>query len=170
MIQKGSIGLSNEMSFEEEWIFYKKRNFLGKDELKRGPYEGHLSAKTEKKTDKKDGYVFVSVSIVHKEGELLPTLSDDVRVHSIENGSLVRFGSSAPYTKEDFFDGALKTYYGRILLIAKPLKAKKLRVRFSSGYRSGEAETDIEDGSFNRSSLNNPRLPRRNPRGRPRVL
>lgn len=26
MIQKGSIGLSNEMSFEEDWIFYKKGN------------------------------------------------------------------------------------------------------------------------------------------------
>ena len=66
-----------------------------------------------------DGLHFVKIDLVGENGEIECNADTTLSV-SVENGTLLAFGSANPATTERFADGKYRTYYGRALAVVKP--------------------------------------------------
>jgi beta-galactosidase len=115
--------------------YAKDRKEIGRTMLRTAGPALQLHAHSETAALKADGadLAYINIELADKDGIVKPLADRKVTVRVEGAGSLLGFGSAAPFTEERFTDEEHTTYYGRALAIVRAgLKAGTVQVTVSA--------------------------------------
>jgi beta-galactosidase len=82
----------------------------------------------------KDGLAYIHVYIKDNNGTIKSTSDTEVDITKIDNGKLLGFGNACPYNPDGYLNTKTSTYYGKALMIIKPLAKGPIQVTVKSKY------------------------------------
>ena len=119
-------------------------NKTGYTELVSSEGKLHIAVMPEEKTVREGDIVYIPVSI-RGENDIVESNADRKLTVSVENGTLLAFGSADPCTEECYDAGSFTTYYGHALAVVYAGRAGKMKVTVQgSDIASGCAEVAVE--------------------------
>lgn len=110
----------------------KDKKIVGECILKADNDSKILNAIPEQEKISIDDLVYLNLYVNDNNGVLKTQQDINIKIESIENGSLLGFGSAIPYCKEGHLSNSTKTYYGRAQAVIKPESKGKVLIRYSS--------------------------------------
>lgn len=106
----------------------ENNNIIGESSLTSATGNTLLCLESEKQSYRLDEKVFVHVK--YKDDNNIDKVlhNREVEIISIENGELLRYGTAARWNKSSYFSNKCMTYYGRSMMIIKPISLGQMKI------------------------------------------